>query len=103
MRAVPFAMTYHPKLKLMSKVILKYLDHPFMDKEVKRVFTPKTMISFWSTGKLSNCLIRAKLYPSERTVRSYKCSGKDCDVCVNVNESISTMAKKIHNKPQIWF
>ena len=26
LKAAPFVMTYHPKLKLMRKVILKYLD-----------------------------------------------------------------------------
>ena len=46
LKAVPFVMTYHPKLKSMSKVILKYLDLLYMDKEVKRVFTPKSEISF---------------------------------------------------------
>ena len=46
-KRVPFAMTYHPKLKSMNKVI-KYLDLLYMDKEVKRGFTPKPMISFHS-------------------------------------------------------
>ena len=47
LKRVPFAMTYHPKLKSMNKVI-KYLDLLYMDKEVKRVFTSKPMISFQS-------------------------------------------------------
>ena len=47
LKRVPFAMTYHPKLKSMNKVI-KYLDLLYMDKEVKRGFTPKPMISFQS-------------------------------------------------------
>ena len=80
-------MTYPPKLKSMNKVILKCLDLLYMDKEVKRVFTPKSMISFRSARKLSSYLARAKLYPTERTVRSYKCSGKRCEVCRNVNET----------------
>ena len=46
LKAVPFVMTYHPKLKSMKKVFHKYLDLLCMDNEVKRVFTPKPMISF---------------------------------------------------------
>ena len=87
LKAVPFVMTYHPKLKSMKKVILKYLDLLYMDNEVKRVFTPKPMISFRSARKLSSSFVRAKLYPTERTIRSYKCGGKCCEVCTNVNET----------------
>ena len=58
-----------------------------MDNEDKRVFTLKPMISFWNAIKLRSNLVRAKLYPTERTVRSYKCGGKRCEVCINVNET----------------
>ena len=46
LKVVPFVMTYHPKLKSMNKVILKYLDLLYMDNEVKRVFTNKSLVSF---------------------------------------------------------
>ena len=87
LKAVPFVMTYHPKLKSMKKLIFKYLDILDRDNEVKRVFTPKPMILFRSARKLSSYLVRAKLYPTERTVGSYKCGGKRCEVCINVNET----------------
>ena len=87
LKAVPFVMTYHPKLKSMKKVIHKYLDLLYMDNEVKRVFTPKPMISFRSARMLSSYLVRAKLYPTERIVGSYKYGGKRCEVCINVNET----------------
>ena len=87
LKAVPFVLTYHPKFKSMKKVIIKYLDLLYMDNKVKRVFTPKPMISFRSARKLSSYLVRAKLYPTERTVGSYKCGGKRCEVCINVNET----------------
>ena len=32
LKTVPFVMTYHPKLKSMNKVTLKYLDLLYMDK-----------------------------------------------------------------------
>ena len=87
LKAFPSVMTYQPKLKSMNKIILKYLDLLYIDKEVKRVFTPKPMISFWGARKLSSYLVRAKFYPTERTVGSYKCIRKRCEVCVNVNET----------------
>ena len=80
-------MIYHPKLKSMKKVILKYLYLLYMDKEVKRVFTPKPMISFQSARKLSSYLVRAKLYPTERTLGSYNWDGKRCEVRINFNET----------------
>ena len=45
------------------------------------------MISFRSARKLSSYLVRAKLHPTKKTVRSYKCGGKRCEVCINVNET----------------
>ena len=46
LKAVPFAMTYPPRLKSLKIVIFRYLDLLYMDKEIKRVFTTKPMISF---------------------------------------------------------
>ena len=45
------------------------------------------MISFRSARKLSSYLVRAKLYPTERAVGSYKCSRKRREVSINVNET----------------
>ena len=71
----------------MNKVILKYLHLLYMDNEVKRVFTPTPMISFRSSRKLSSYLVRSKLYLTKRTLRSFKCGGKRCEVCINDNET----------------
>ena len=57
-----------------------------MNEEAKNVFTPGPMISFRNARKLSSYLVRAKLYPIERTVGSFKCNGKSCRSCLNVNE-----------------
>ena len=70
LKTVLFVMTYHPTLKSMNKVILKYLNLLYMDKEVERVLTPKPKISFRIARKLSSYFVRAKLYPTERTVGS---------------------------------
>ena len=87
LKGVPFVMIYQPKLKSMNKVILKYLDLFYMDNEEERVFTPEPMISFRSARKLSSYLVRAKIYPTERTVGSCKCGEKRCEVCINVDET----------------
>ena len=39
-----------------------------MNEEAQRVFMPGPMITFRSARKLSSYLVRAKLYPLERTV-----------------------------------
>ena len=58
-----------------------------MNEDVKNVFTPAPMISFRSARKLSSYLVRAKLYPLERTVGSVQCKGKRCQTCHNVKET----------------
>ena len=45
------------------------------------------MVSFWGAQKLSSYLVRAKLYPLERSVGSFKCNGNRCQVCMNMTES----------------
>ena len=100
LKAVPFVMTYHPKRKSMKKVVLKYLDLLYMDNEVKSVFTPNPMISFRSARKLSSYLVRAKLYPTERTVGSFQWSGKRYEICINVNET-STFTSTVNGETYI--
>ena len=55
-----------------------------MNDKVKKVFSLKP-VSSRSTNELSNCLVRAKLYPIERTVGSFKCTKKHCEVCETVS------------------
>ena len=58
-----------------------------MNDEVKRVFTPKPMVSFRSSHKISSYLVRAKLYPTERTVSSFRYGSKRCEVCKYITET----------------
>ena len=58
-----------------------------MGKDVKWVFTSKPMISFRIARKLSSYLLCAKRYHIERTVTSYMCERKRCEVCINVKET----------------
>ena len=52
-----------------------------------KVYSPAPMISFRSARKLNSYLVRAKLYPLERTVVSVQCKGKRCQTCHNVKET----------------
>ena len=86
-KRVPFAVTYHPKLKNLSKIIKDNLYLLYMNDEVKKTFTPSPMIPFRSSGKISSYIVRAKLYPLERTVGSSKCGKKRCEVCDGISET----------------
>ena len=49
MKGIPLVVTYHPLLKSQSGFTDKNLSHLYMDKEVKKVFTPQPMVSFRRT------------------------------------------------------
>ena len=50
-KGIPFVLTYHPLFKSMGKLINKNLDLLYMDNKIKKVFTPKPMLSFSSASK----------------------------------------------------
>ena len=99
-KGVPLVITFHPLLKDVGNIIHKNLYLLYTDQEAQRVFTPGPMITFRSARKLSSYLVRAKLYPLERTVGSSKCYGKRCEVCDNVTETstfTSTATQNTYN------
>ena len=53
-----------------------------MNEEVRRTFSP--MVSFQSARKISSYFVRAKLYPLQRKLGSFKCAKGRCEVCNNV-------------------
>ena len=59
--------------KSMSKIINKHRYWLYMNNKVKKVFTAQPLISFCSAKKkkISSYLVRAKLYPEERTIDSF--------------------------------
>ena len=71
-----------------------------MNNQVKKVLSPKPMISFRSARKMSSYLVRTKLYPEERTKGSFKCGSKPCEVCLYVNET-STFASTVTGETYI--
>ena len=96
MKGVTLVVSYHPLLKSLCAIIDKKLSILYMDKEVKKVFTLRPMVSSCSARKLSSYLVRAKLYPLERTVGSYKCKGKRCQLCNNITETDSFTCSNDH-------
>ena len=84
---VPFVVTYHLLLNSLYSIIRKNLYLLNMDQKVKEVFSSQSMVSFRSARKLSCYLVRAKLYPLARRVRSYKCRCNCCQVCRSITET----------------
>ena len=82
-----FFVTIQPELKVLQNMINRHLYLLYMNDEVKRVFTPKPMVSFRSFCKISSRLVRAKLFPIERTVGSFRCGSKRCEVCKYITET----------------
>ena len=86
-KGIPLVIAYHPSLENIGKIINQNLYILYMNKDVKNVFTPAPMISFHRAKKLNSYLVRAKLYPLERTVCSVQCKEKRCQTCHNVKKT----------------
>ena len=80
---------YHPLLNCLSVIIDKNINILYIDKDVKRVFTPRPTESFLSARKLNSYLVTANLFYFERTVGSYKSKSKRCRDCNNITEADS--------------
>ena len=93
MKEIPLVITYHPLLKHFASLIRKHLYILYLNKEVKKIFTPDPIVSFRGARKLGSYLVRAKLYPLKKSVGSFKYNGKRCQVCLNVTFS-STVTKE---------
>ena len=65
----------------------KHIKTCINSRQPTTTFTSEPMISYRSARKLSSYLVRAKLYPIERKVRSCKCNDKRCEACKNVLET----------------
>ena len=81
-KGVPFVVTFHPKLIFLAKKIKELSKYLHLDLEVKAMFTPALMVSFRSTRKITDYLVRAKLYLLQRSVGSRKCNQSRCKVII---------------------
>ena len=79
-KGVCLVATYHPLLQNIGRIFHRHLDLLYTDQEVDSVFTPGPMASFRSARKISSYFVRAKLYPLERRVGSFKCGGRRCQI-----------------------
>ena len=105
---VLFVLTYHPLLKKVNCIIGKHIYLLYMNEEIKKVFELEPMVSFRSPRNLSksprnlsNYLVRAKLYPTERKTGFCKCTGNRCQVCLNVSETETVTSTVTHTSYKI--
>ena len=80
-------ITYHPALNKVSGILRKHFYLLQSREETKKVFPIPPMVSFRSSKKLKNFLVRAKLPPLEKQRGSRKCGKSRCQVCHQVNET----------------
>ena len=88
-KGVPLVVTYHLLLKTIGKIINDNLYLLYVNEEFKHLFTSGPMVFFRSSRKISSYLVRAKLYPVERSVGSFNCKRPRCQICTYVNETDS--------------
>ena len=81
---VPFVLTFHPMLERLGSVMAKLLPLLKVDEELRKAFAVRPFVSFRSCSNLRNKLVRAKLYPLERTFGSSRCGNSRCEVCNNL-------------------
>ena len=75
---VPLATTYHCALNAFGQIIRKHLHLLYMNEELtKKVHPSSHSFILWSK-KMSNYLVRAKLYPLETNLGSFKCLHTRC-------------------------
>ena len=86
-KGVCLVATLHSLLPNIGRIFHRHVDLLYTDQEVKRLFTLGPLASFRSAMKISSYLVRAKFYPLERRVVSFKCGVKQCQVCLNVTET----------------
>ena len=94
---IPFVVMYHPQLKNLGRILNQNIYLLNMNEETKKVFSTQPMVSFRSPRKISNYLVRAKLYPLHRVAGSMKCGKQKCEVCVNVFE-MNTIISNVTGK-----
>ena len=94
LKGVALVITYHPLLKYVGKIMQ---NHLYMGIEVKKMFSSAPIVSFKGDCKLRSYLVRAKLYPLNRPVGSFKCKKVCCEVCINAVE-IDTSASAVTDK-----
>ena len=94
-KGIAFVVTYHPLLKQFEGILRRNLYLLNMNAEVKQTFTPVPMVSDRSSRKLSSYLVRAKLYPTVRIVRSKGCGKSDVKYVLTYVKQILLLAQSL--------
>ena len=81
---VLFVVTYHPKVKKLGKLIKDLLPLLYSDEEIQKVFSPPPVVSYRSSRKIKDYIVRFKLYPLERNVGCGGCGNGRCHVSKNI-------------------
>ena len=71
-KGVSFVVTYYPILNSLNKIIRENVYLLNINEEIRKTFSPRPMVSFRSTRKLSSYLVRAKLYSLQKRPRFRK-------------------------------
>ena len=82
---IPFVATYHPQVKELGKLIRDLLPFLDSDGEVQKVFSPPPVVSYKSTRKIKDYIMRSKLYPVARKIGCGVCGSSGCQVCQSMH------------------
>ena len=82
-----FVVTYHTIQNSLNKIIQDNMYLINMNEEVRKTFSPRSMVSFRSAQWLSSYSDWDKLYPLQRKVGSSKCGKRWYEVCNNVTDT----------------
>ena len=97
-KGIPVAVTYHSSLKILQKIIDKNLHLLYMNEEVKKAFTPKSMISCRSSYKISNYLVTLNYILSTEQLVFTNVVNKHCE-CVNILQKLILLLVLSQGKP----
>ena len=71
-KGVPFVVTYYPILNSLNKIIRENMYLLNINEEIRKTFSPRLVVSFRSTRKLSSYLVPAKLYSLQKKTKFRK-------------------------------
>ena len=100
-KVLPLVGTYYTCLKNIDQIINRNLYPLCVNQEVNKVFIPKLMVSFRCATKLSTYLVRANFILQKKKVGSFKCKGKRCQTCFNVNKMDSFASSATEDERKI--
>ena len=84
---VLLVVTFHPWFHDLGVMIRKKFIYLYAEEQVKQVFTPIPVVSFWLGFSLRNHLFWAKVYPLLRVKRSSCCGKSRCETCFNIKKT----------------